>query len=63
MARFPQAPKIGQAFLDVQEGKLYVWQGYAWDLVPTGTSGSGGGTSGTSGISGTSGSSGSSGTS
>jgi hypothetical protein len=32
MARFPQSPKIGQAFLS-EEG-LYVWSGYSWDLYP-----------------------------
>ena len=29
MARFPQSPKIGQAFL--AEGDLYIWSGYSWD--------------------------------
>jgi hypothetical protein len=29
MARFPQSPKIGQAFLSEED--LYVWSGYSWD--------------------------------
>jgi hypothetical protein len=31
MARFPQSPKIGQAFLTGKD--LYVWNGYSWDLA------------------------------
>jgi hypothetical protein len=32
MAKFPQSPKIGQAFLD---GKIiYVWSGYSWYPYP-----------------------------
>jgi hypothetical protein len=33
MARFPQSPKIGQAFLAGED--LYVWSGYSWDLYPS----------------------------
>jgi hypothetical protein len=71
MARFPDNPKIGQAFIG-EPGNLYVWNGYQWQLDiggggSTGTSGTSGtsgsnGTSGTSGSNGTSGTSGSNGT-
>jgi hypothetical protein len=49
MARFPDNPKIGQAFIG-EPGNLYVWTGYQWQLD---TSGGSTGTSGTSGTSGT----------
>ena len=49
MARFPDNPKIGQAFIG-EPGNLYVWNGYQWQLDI-----GGGGSTGTSGTSGTSG--------
>ena len=34
MARFPQSPKIGQAFIG--DNIIYVWSGYSWEPYPGG---------------------------